>query len=231
MLKVVIFDLDGVLIETELETFKFYQKRLKNFGIELSDEAFRYKAGRKSRDFFHDALTQEDRSRVDVEKLLSEKRELFNTEITRYAKEVPGGKKLLQWLIDNGFVLALASQNETRMINSALNWLGIKDYFEIILSLDDIENKKPHPEIYELACSRLKYSKEECLVVEDSKDGVMAAKNAGMMCVQIQHSYMPHEILNLGDVTVKSLDEIKSFLQNKKREGFPDRQNEPAGNP
>lgn len=216
MIEAVIFDLDGVLIETELETFKFYQKRLADFGIRLSDDKFKYKAGRKSRDFFNDALTQEERLKVDVENLLAEKRELFNTEISRYAKKVLGGKELLQWLHDNGYLLALASQNERRMIDSALNWLGISKYFKVVLSLDDIKSKKPHPEIYDRACSKLQCVKKECLVVEDSKDGVMAAKNSGIMCAQLQHQYMPKEILNLGDVNVKALNELQDFITDYK---------------
>lgn len=208
MLKAVIFDLDGVLIETELETFRFYQKRLADLGVHLPEDAFRYKAGRKSKDFFNDALTEDQRQQVDVAKLLAEKRELFNISISQYAKKVPGGQELIKWLSGQGLTLALASQNEPRMINSSLDWLGVRGYFEIILSLEDIKNKKPDPEIYERARTLLGCALKECVVIEDSRDGVLAAQNAGIFCIQLSHPYMPKEIASLGDLTVNSLDEV-----------------------
>ena len=213
MLKGVIFDLDGVLIETEKETFKFYQKKFSEAGLELKDGDFKFKAGRKSHDFFNDVLTKEDRKKIDPEKLLREKRELFNTKIDQYAKKVTGGKKLIEWIYDQGLPMALASQNEPRMIESALKWLGIKQYFQVVLTLDDIKNKKPDPEIYLLALKRLKLKATECIVIEDSQSGVEAARNAGIFCVGIYHDYMPNDSLELVNKIVYSLSEIKFLIR------------------
>lgn len=221
MLNAAIFDLDGVLIQTELETFRFYQKRLLEFGVILPDAAFKYKAGRKSRDFFRAALSDEDCKKVDMEKLLAEKRELFNTKIDQYARKIPGGKELVQSLHAQGVPLALASQNEPRMITSALRWLEIEPYFSTVLSLDDIEHKKPHPEIYELALKRLQVKPQECVVIEDSLDGLLAAKNAGLPCIRLHHEYMPEEVRQLGDAVAYSLFEVGILLDKYNKEGLP----------
>ncbi len=215
MIKAILFDLDGVLIETELETFKFYQKKFKEAGLELKDEDFKYKAGRKSHDFFNNVLKSDDQKKIDPEKLLLEKRRLFSSQIDKYAKKMPGVRSLLNFIKSKELLIALASQNESRMINSALDWLDIKKYFDVLLSLDDIRSKKPNPEIYQLACKKLGLKPKECMVVEDSKDGVAAAKNAKMFCIGLFHDYMPKDTLDEADIIIKSLDGIKKVIKKR----------------
>jgi len=220
--KAVLFDLDGVLIETERETFSFYKKYLnERHNINLKDSDFRYKAGRKSKNFFNDVLTPEQRELVNTDKLIELKRKFFNTQISKYAKRVDGGKELLELLKENHYLLALCSQNEPRMIESALKWLGIKKYFQIILSLADIKNQKPNPEIYISAAEKLKVKPLECAVIEDSQDGILAAKRGGFKCIGIRHSYMPKQGYRKADKVVAelkaiSLSLIKSLEQKKR---------------
>ena len=216
MLKAILFDLDGVLIETELETFNFYQRELKNYNIHLKDSDFKYKAGRKSVDFWNAVLNEEQKKIVNTEKLTGLKRRVFNKYPSKYIKKVPGGKKLLQKLKKAGFKLALASQNEPEMVKTAIKWLGIEKIFDATLSLQDIKHKKPNPEIYLLAAKMLKIKPEQCLVVEDSRDGVEAARNAKMLCIAIKHPYTPKGALAKASGQIKlltelNLDRIKIF--------------------
>ncbi|MFA5022642.1 MAG: HAD family phosphatase [Patescibacteria group bacterium] len=215
MIKAILFDLDGVLIETELETFKFYQNYLKDYGITLADTDFKYKAGRKSVDFWNDVLTPEQQAKIDVKKLTQIKREAFNTAPQNYVKKVAGGKELLEYLKTNNFKLALVSQNESRMINTMMDWLEIKSFFDIIISIDQITKLKPDPEIYLLAANKLGITPNECIVIEDSKDGVGSAKNAKMKCIGVKHEYTPPTDLSLADVKIDNLAEITLALINK----------------
>ena len=213
MIKAILFDLDGVLIKTELETFRFYQDYLqKNHNIELPDSSFKYKYGRKSKDFFHDVLTEEQKNIVDVGKLTAIKRELFDREIDRFVSRVEGVDELLRWLRSKNYKLALCSQNERQMIDRVINWLGVGKYFDFTLSLQDITEKKPKPEIYLKAAQKLKTTPNQCLVIEDSQDGVRAAKNAGMICVGIAHDYTPEGYLAEADHIVHSLTAIEGVL-------------------
>lgn len=212
MIKAVLFDLDGVLIQTEKETFKFYQEYFKEHGIIIKDEDFVYKAGRKSVDFFNAILTPEQLKQFDTKKITDLKRELFNTDLDRYVKKIPGYREILEALKARDLHLALGSQNESRMIESVLKWLGVKDFFEVILSLDDIKNKKPDPEIYLLAASKVGVAPEECVVIEDSRDGIGAAKNAGMFCVAFWHDYMPKDNYEKADIVIKSLAELENYV-------------------
>lgn len=212
MTKAILFDLDGVLIETERETFRFYQDYFKKYGVIIKDEDFVYKAGRKSVDFFNSILTPEQLKKIDTKKLTDLKREQFNNNLDKYAKKVTGGKELLEFLKGEGLRLVLASQNESRMIDNVLNWLKIKEYFEVILSLDDIKNKKPNPEMYFLAAQKINVPSSECIVIEDSVDGIAAAKNAKMFCIAFWHDYMPKETYNKADIVVKKLEEVKNYI-------------------
>jgi len=141
------------------------------------------------------------------------KRELFNTQIEKFAKKVEGYKELLDFLKKRSYLLALASQNEPRMIESALRWLNAKKYFKVILSFADIKNKKPDPEIYLLAAKRLGVNSCECMVIEDSSDGIMAAKNGGFKCIALKHDYMPQEIYKDADTVVEKLVDIIKYLK------------------
>jgi len=211
MIKAILFDLDGVLIKTEKETFKFYQKYLKSKGIFIKDSDFKYKAGRKS----NDILTKEQQKKIDTQKLTQLKRELFNNQPKKYVKKVTGGKEILEYLKKNNFKLALVSQNESRMIENMVNWLEIKNYFDVILSIDDITNLKPDPEIYLLAAKKLNVMPSNCIVIEDSKDGIGSAKNAKMICIGLNHNYTPKNALLEADFIINDLKEINLDLIKK----------------
>ncbi len=212
MIKAILFDLDGVLIETEQETFKFYQDYLKEKGINLKDSDFKYKAGRKSVDFWNDVLTYEQIEVIDTKKLTELKRDLFNTNPEKYVKKVAGGKELLSNLKKQGFKLALTTQNEKRMADTSMDWLGIRNLFDVILSLQDITKKKPDPEIYLLTADKLNLNPSECIVIEDSKDGVNSAKNANMICIAFGHPYTPKGDLDNADIQIIRLNEITPKL-------------------
>lgn len=213
MLKAILFDLDGVLIKTEHETFKFYQKYLKgNHNIILKDSDFSYKAGRKSRDFFDAVLTPDQQKEVNTEQLISLKRQEFNNKLEQHVEKIPHAHEVIKKLYEQNFRLAITSQNEAQMIASVLNWLEITDYFEIILSLDDITHKKPNPEIYTRAAEKLNLSTDECLVIEDSFDGIHAAKNGNFRCLALYHGYMPQETYDAADDVIQELPELFNHL-------------------
>ena len=214
--KAVLFDLDGVLIETERETFRFYQKYLKvHHGIMLPDSAFVYKIGRKSVDFWNDVLTKEQQNRVNVKKLTLLKRRMFIEHPEKYVKKVFGVKQLLKILKASGYKLALTTQNEREMMDSVLDWLNIREFFDVILSVQDILKKKPDPEIYLKAASLLNVPAKKCVVVEDSYDGIRAARRARMACIAVQQPYSPPGNAKYAHVIVKKLSYItKSLLEN-----------------
>lgn len=212
MIKAILFDLDGVLIQTEHETFDFYKKYLEKKGVILKASDFKYKAGRKSAAFWNDVLTPKQQKEINTKKLVNLKRDLFNKYPDKYIKKISGGKEILIALKRAGYKIALVSQNESRMINSVIEWLGIRKYFDVILSIDNIKKLKPDPEIYLLAAKKLNIKPSESLVIEDSRDGVNSAKNAKMKCIGIKHEYTPRGSLSRADIVVRKLGNINLSL-------------------
>jgi len=208
MLKAVLFDLDGVLIETEKETFEFYKKELAKQNIFLKESDFQFKAGRKSVDFWQSVLTPQQREEVDTKKLVCLKRDLFNKYPDRYVKKVEGSEELLKKIKESGYKIGLSSQNEKRMIDTILDWMNIREYFDVVVSIDDIKELKPNPEIYLYAAIKLGVTPDEVVVIEDSLDGVNAAKNAKMSCIGVRHSYTPEGSLANADFIVDKLLDI-----------------------
>jgi len=208
MTKAILFDLDGVLIETERETFEFYRTILSQHGIRLADSDFKYKAGRKSVDFWNDVLSDEQRSFIDTDELTQLKRQAFNANPEKYVKKIHGGREVLQGLQKAKYKLALTTQNEQQMAQTAMRWLGIENVFDVVLTLNDINNKKPDPEIYLLAADRLGELPTECVVVEDSKDGILSARSAKMHCVALRHEYTPAEHLKPAHTIIDDIREL-----------------------
>lgn len=207
--KAILFDMDGVLIETEWETFAFYKNYLKeHYAIDLSDDAFQYKVGRKSVDFWNSVLSEHQKKIVDTEKLTTLKRELFNAYPEKYINKVLGGKELIESVRGMGWQTALTTQNEEQMMQTVLSWLQISDLFDIKLSRKDILHKKPNPEIYLKAAGLLHAVPKECVVIEDSEDGIAAAKNAGMYCIAIKHPYTPLSMIKQANISVSALQDI-----------------------
>lgn len=213
MIKGVIFDLDGVIIETEPQTFGFFRQYLIRHDIYLKDDDLFKKIGRKSIDFFYDVLSTEEFKKIDVQYLIDLKRQKFNQDLKKFTRKIPYAEEVIYKLKERGMRLALASQNEKEMIDNVLGWMGLSKHFDVVLSLRDIHNKKPHPEIYQKAVTQLLLQPKETAVVEDSWTGVAAAKAAGLYCIAIRHPYTPPEQIKDADAVITSLEELPALLQ------------------
>jgi len=212
MIKGVIFDLDGVIIETEPQTFEFFKDYLKQYDIYLKDEDLFKKIGRKSVDFFQDILTPEQKEKVSIQNLIDLKRQKFNENLDKFTRKLPYVEKIIPALKQKGLNLAVASQNEREMIDNVLKKLELGNYFDFVLSLQDIENKKPHPEIYQKAIEKLNLNPEDLVVVEDSLAGITAAKAAGLYCIAVRHPYTQPEHIKAADAVVDSLEELEELI-------------------
>lgn len=193
------------MIQTEKETFNFYRAELEKQRIYLSDSDFQYKIGKKSVDFWSKVLTPDQLKHVDTEGLTSKKRALFLKFPEKYIKRVSGIEKTLRTLRNCGLKIALSTQNEREMVDGILEWLNIGRFFSAVLTLQDITNKKPHPEIFLSSAAKLGVAPEECAVVEDSKDGILACKNAGMRCIGVIHEYTPKGHLENADLQISDI--------------------------
>lgn len=206
MIKAVIFDMDGLLVDSETLAMRTVLKVAPELGVELEPGEEKNIVGRTARKFFTELLeknvsTVNPIEAVDVfhhsyEKLLSTELEAFE-----------GAKTLPKELKDQGFRLALVSGSTTTQVNTILNFLGVKDLFEVIVSVDDITHSKPNPEGFLLGAQKLGVDPEECVVLEDATAGVRAGKAAGMRVIGVRNN--GDQDLSEADEVVNNLTEVK----------------------
>lgn len=200
----VIFDMDGVLLDSEPLHYQALNEVLGRAGHQLT--AHEYEA--------YIGTTLEETWRRLIERFdLPERLEVY---AARYDEAVvailrgpldpaPGVLALLEALREAGVSVAVASSSKRNWIAATLHSLGVSDYFPIVVSADDVACGKPDPEIYLLAARKLGLSPEQCVVIEDSPPGVTAASRAGMRAIAVRTPYTAHLQLPGADLIVDSL--------------------------
>lgn len=178
--KAVIFDMDGVLIDSEPVYLEIFRKFITENGGNADEEILRAIAGASSRQTWV-YMAQMWKETIDPEELHREFRRQYPQFQIPYREVVyPGVGNLLAWLKKKGVRLALASSSSDRAIGRMLEETGFASYFDCIVSGDMFKESKPNPEIYLYTLSRLGLAAEECVVMEDSTYGIQAAKAAGL---------------------------------------------------
>jgi HAD superfamily hydrolase (TIGR01509 family) len=223
MLRAIIFDFNGVLVDDEPVHLGLFQRVLREEGISLTAEDYyaRY-LGMDDRGCFK-AAYQEHGRKLDepsLAELIRRKARYYREAIEAGILVFPGVKQLIPTL-SSRFPLAVASGALRSEIDAILEGLGLRKYFRALVSAEDVSEGKPNPEIFIKALGSLNQQKivatpiqrSECLVVEDSKEGILGARCAGMKCLAVANSH-PVEELREADAVVSSLEEITvSFLE------------------
>jgi len=219
MIKAVIFDMDGVMIDSEPLWEKAERILLARRGIDYNP-TYRDKIV---------GLNQKDSGRLlketfnlpeTIEELLAER---INLIVRIYEEElelIPSLKTILKELKKSGFLLALASSSPLRVINLVLNRFSLNEFFSVVVSGESVEFGKPHPDIYLSTASKLgacpeqgrRIEPRECVVIEDSINGVKSAKSAGMLCIAIPDKRLNQKEFQLADLVVDRLDKISVQL-------------------
>jgi beta-phosphoglucomutase len=209
MIQTVIFDMDGVIVDTEPVHHYAYFKLFKELDIEVSDETYTSFTGNSTRNTFQ-KLKNLFPVEEEVEDLIQRKRTLFNDAFD--TKEdlflLEGVEKLIKDLHVNGMQLILASSASKVTIDRVFKRFGLSSYFSHRVSGEDFPNSKPHPAIFEHAASLSVAPKQNCIVIEDSTNGVLAAKAAGIFCVGYVSKNSKLQDLSLADLIVNHFDEL-----------------------
>ena len=224
MLRAVIFDFNGIIVDDEPIHFKLFQRVLGEEGIVLTEEDYyaRY-LGFDDRGAFMAAFPEQSRplSTEKLQELIDRKADYYQEAIRNHVTVFPGVKNLVADLAQT-IPLAVASGALRHEIETILKTLGLLDHFRAIVAAEDVTQGKPDPEIYLKALAALNARREngkpieaaDCVVIEDSKEGIRGARRAGMKCLAVTNSH-PAELLSEATLIVKSLEDVKlNFLQN-----------------
>jgi len=209
MIQTVIFDMDGVIVDTEpVHRYAYYQ-HFSELNIDVSEELFTSFTGNSTRNVFQ-RVNSIFNLNADVEELILRKRTIFNDAFDH--KEdlelLEGVEHLIKNLHENGVELILASSASKVTIDRVFRRFGLHPYFSNIVSGEDFPNSKPHPAIFEFAASLSKAPKEKCIVIEDSTNGVLAAKAAGIYCVGYNSIHSKLQDLSKADKIVNHFNEL-----------------------
>ena len=223
MLRVVIFDFNGIIVDDEPIHFELFRRVLAEEGLNLTEEDYygRY-LGFDDRGAFTAAYRDHGRRLDEAEliRLIERKSAYYQKAIQTEVKIFPGVQTLVANLART-FPVAVASGALRHEIETILSTAGLLKHFAVIISAEDVNQGKPDPEIFLKALARLNDRLEngppivaaECLVIEDSKEGIRGALRAGMKCLAVTNSH-PVELLNEANAVVQSLEEVElCFLE------------------
>ena len=209
MVKAVIFDMDGVVVNTGLIHNTAEQKVLKSIGIDLTFKEIRKYAGQASSVWFKEVIEKHNKI-ADAEELQKKKFEIVYVELKKNIPVVPEALELIDSL--NGELkLALASGSPKNFVNYIVSRLHIHDKFDAIIGYGDFSKSKPDPELFLLASKKLDVDPKDCMVIEDAYNGVEAAKRAGMKCVGYINKYSGNQYLSKADLIVDNLSELSLY--------------------
>jgi HAD superfamily hydrolase (TIGR01509 family) len=209
MIQTVIFDMDGVIVDTEPVHRYAYFKQFDELNIAVTEEMYTSFTGFSTRNTFQ-TLKEAFQLNHDVEDLIQRKRSIFNDafDTKKDLELLEGVEKLIKELHENGIQLILASSASKVTIERVFTRFGLHEYFTHVVSGEDFPKSKPHPAIFEHAASLSIAPKENCIVIEDSTNGVRASKAAGIFCVGYNSIHSKDQDLSEADVVINHFNEL-----------------------
>ena len=208
MIEAVLWDLDGVLVDTALFHYQAWCQLLSELGRSLGEEEFRRTFGLRNDLILRDMLGEVPAE--EVERLSKRKEALFRQHAAGRVTLLPGAAELVGRSRDGGRRTALVTSTPRANIDFVLEQVGLTSAFDTIVAAEDVSRGKPDPEGFLLAAHRLGVAPERCLVVEDAPGGIEAARRAGMRSLAVTTT-RPREELTAADAVVDSLNDAAAL--------------------
>ncbi|WP_277013850.1 HAD family hydrolase [Flavobacterium lindanitolerans] len=211
MIKTVIFDMDGVIVDTEPVHRYAYFQHFDELEISVTDDLFATFTGNSTRNVFQ-KLKHAFGLDHDVEDLIQRKRNIFNDafDTKKDLHLIEGVEDLIKDLYQNGIQLIVASSASKVTIERVFNRFKLHQYFSDIASGEDFPKSKPHPAIFEYAASLAIGKKDECIVIEDSTNGVEASVAAGIFCIGYRSANTKLQDLSKADRIINHFNELNA---------------------
>ncbi len=209
MIQAIIFDMDGLMIETEHLQSQAYEQVLRSYGVnlEFNNEGVVHRVGISGVDNFT-FLKQKYNINESIEVLLDKKQTIYRAILSNNIVPKPGLLSLIETIKHAGLKLAVASSSSLEDIMFVLKHIGITDVFDVVVSGENVAQHKPAPDIFIEAARRLNADPRTCVVLEDSQSGVEAANAAHMKVITVPNQYTKSHNFSKADVVVTSLEKI-----------------------
>lgn len=223
MIRAIIFDFDGLILETEEPTFKSWQEVYRSFGFSLSLSTYSSQIGTTHGEF--DPRTNlEGLVKKDIDWETVESKRQFNENRLIEAQPVlPGAEDYLKDAKRLGLKIGLASNSPFEWVSTHLTRIGLINWFDFISTSDRVCHLKPHPELYLSALQGLDAQTHETFALEDSPPGIQSAKAAGLFCVAVPNILSRQLDLSQADLRIESLSAMSLEMLLTEIEGFKTR--------
>jgi len=207
MIRAIVFDFDGLILDTEEPVYRSWLEVYEAHGEQLPFERWVQIVGSTTAGF-HPQHHLEERLGRSLPKDVLDRRIGRRTEMILAQQVLPGVLRRIEEAKAMGLKLGVASSSTTEWVRGHLARLGILESFECMRCRDDVANAKPEPDLYLAVLECLGVRASEAIAIEDSPNGVLAAKRAGMRCVAIPNSITAQLDLGQADVLLGSLEEV-----------------------
>lgn len=208
MLEAIIFDMDGVLVDSEYTYFQSKSQILSEAGHEVED-SYHFQFMGTTSDYMWEKMKQEFSLPLSVAEYIQQMTALRQAMIKRDGiRVIPHVQEFVKGLSQAGLKLAVASSSSLAEIKVNLAEIGLSEYFSEVVCTEEVEHSKPAPDVYLATAERIGIMPENCLGIEDTKNGTGAVRNAGMVCVGFANPAFPKQDLAFADRVVSSFSEL-----------------------
>jgi HAD superfamily hydrolase (TIGR01509 family) len=207
MLEAVLFDMDGVIIDSEPIHYQLSKLYYAELGLNITDEEYYTFVGIGDKEIFT-RLKEKYGLKLKVDEMVETYQQRYIEHLQELKDERPirGVDILIKDIYNRGFHLALGSSATRRNIEAVLEYFKLREYFDVIVSGCEVEKSKPSPDIYVQAAKKLGVDPSGCIVIEDSSNGVRAAKSAGMKCIAYKNPNSGEQDISLADIIIDSFE-------------------------
>ena len=210
-----VFDMDGVLVDSEPMHQRIILEVFQLKGIPFSSDYVQTLTGMSALPMWEKVQRESEHTETPQQLLEFHRAYFFDRLPSLEVVAVEGVKEVLALLQKRGSHIALASSSGRKLIDIFIEQVGIASYFEVIVSADDVRYSKPNPEIFAKVAAWYELPAEQFCVIEDSTNGVAAAKGAGMHCVGFQNPLSGGQDLSKADLVIHSMSELLQCLKKR----------------
>jgi HAD superfamily hydrolase (TIGR01509 family) len=205
----VIFDMDGVLVDTMNGFYEAYRKTLEPYLIDYTLHEFQEMFGMRSDVTFRKVEKDHNIHFPSIEALIKSKEQFYHESLPDTLKPIPQTIETAKRLKEKGYQLAVATSSIREVANFSLEQAGIKDIFDCIITGDDVKHSKPNPEIFILTISEMGSTPNDSIIIEDSLPGLEAADAIGVRCISLIASYQDEKKFRKA-YQVKPIEKVSS---------------------
>ncbi|MBC7746340.1 MAG: HAD family phosphatase [Flavobacterium sp.] len=212
-LKAILFDLDGTLIDSEYFHYECWNEILEEYNVALTFADWLKNYAGMPLPVNAKSLMEKHQIKTNLNDFIAMRENLFLERLkTKDISLMPYALEFIQFFHNKGLILSIVTASSRQEVELIFDRNGLRKYFSLIITRTDVDKSKPDPESYNICCKELNISKEQCIVFEDTENGIKSAVAAGITCYAIQSNVTEHARLSLADKLFLNLNEAKKYM-------------------